>query len=584
MPGVCAFIDIEVAVADSEEEEEEVEEISDFIKSDDENQDEGVLPSHIHLQQLMTEGDDPGNFMEYLAKKYLKTSSSKFTPSEHTWIRVRKGRYHGDLAFVISVSEAPTSLEVGIVVMPCITYPSQATGHKRKCEQKGRYRPTLSLFEPGKCASGCVAIRDTANKIVGYSYQRREFDSEGWEIIRNMASHMYHSMEVITSIQELFAFKPCPYVKHHIFDQAMEQAESAQVKLDDKVWARLTVGLHIQEWKATVVDVSDREVTVRMRHSSQEVPLSHSQVRKAFSVGDSVQVVWGADKGKSGWVVGIFRHKKQFVTIFDHQAGNDFVIHTVLIDFYNREFRFTSKDRQELATTVVDALGKYINMRDDPYKQLAGLHVVICDGPEKGKQAIIKTVNSQGLAQIETQSTLLFSLKLYDASVEMLAIYQQGRLVPIKMLPLGVLCLAKDLWHSLPAPAIAAWLGLQTPAYSTPLQSTTPAWDPSSSTCLWSQEQCNQPSSSSTPSLSILPTLASSSFIADTLSSKGPLKGKHVGMVKVLPLPSKFAEVKVLKIKTHLEDGRCNLMSTKRKATMETVAVLPLTDLCTLWP
>jgi hypothetical protein len=199
------------------------------------------------------------------------------------WVQVGKGKYKGDVGFVVRVESF-----VKILLVPRLNPPTSIDTLKRK---RTAVRSKPELVDP-----------DTIKKVFAVDPrlgpEEEAFTALGLEFHHGLLLKAYdfHSVTPISiipsSLFRLFLFSGHPHVLSSEFPKPQEwifeEGEPVIIRSSGEL--------------ATVAAIEPGHLEVCRSNGSGNMAIPWSDVRKAFQVGDFVQVTSGSLIGVAGWV------------------------------------------------------------------------------------------------------------------------------------------------------------------------------------------------------------------------------------------------------------------------------------------
>lgn len=236
---------------------------------------------------------------------YLKEVPS-YTPTNDTWVRLKRHPYRGDLAFVCDVD--PLNLSAHLILIPRIDLsPKSALKGKRK---RGS-RPLQALFNPFAVAEvygqKSVEKRNNIFLFKGKTYR------DGW---LDFSVEDANLTEATPTREELLQFGTCPSIPHDVIKKHLDILSAQSLRPGDSV--KITSG-NSSGLLAKVCECRGDEVDVLIqRHISLTLPAS--ALRRHFEIGDSVIVSLGDSSGSTGIVISVLETQ---VTIWNMDLANE---------------------------------------------------------------------------------------------------------------------------------------------------------------------------------------------------------------------------------------------------------------------
>jgi ribosomal protein L24 len=228
-----------------------------------------------------------------------------FVPEERTWIRIAKPPvYRGDLAFIRSCDEEQEQDKLLVTFMPRIATEQVHQG-KRKSARLGTSRKQGWLHRPAQALFNA----DVAKAVYGEDSVRKEnqvFEFQGVTYKNGFVEQCYplsnfFPAKATPTVEELNIFQSCPDIT--LADIGLAYFHRIAAGDNVKVVAGQQKGL-----VGRVKECADHSVVVEYTHVGHPqlstVSLPTHNVRKRFSVGDQVRVIFGVHRGIVGWVTG----------------------------------------------------------------------------------------------------------------------------------------------------------------------------------------------------------------------------------------------------------------------------------------
>ena len=219
-----------------------------------------------------------------------------FTPASPAWIRLSRGLYKDDLAFVADVDSR--TLQVRALVVPRI--PLDPPAKKMKCKlQSHPPRPPRQAFDcslvGGIYGPNSIVRLNQVHRFKGNLYKNG---------LLELSLDRYQFRTAFPTYQELEAFCHCPDIDIGVMAEAYTLAGQATLQLGDRV--KIVSGQH-KGLVGLVRQVSPDEVQVDTGLTLKPIlaTLLANAVRKHFEVGDEVKVRSGKHGSLTGWVVGV---------------------------------------------------------------------------------------------------------------------------------------------------------------------------------------------------------------------------------------------------------------------------------------
>ncbi|KAI3653726.1 hypothetical protein MP228_001673 [Amoeboaphelidium protococcarum] len=322
----------------------------------------------------------------------------------NSWVRVKRGKYKGDLAQVLDVAENYASLQIRLI--PRLDLAAQTSSQDRRrgvgddAKQKSRrqrisQRPAQRFFNVKD-----VSTNEHLDKRGGmYLFRGEQFDQNGF-MIKTIKMNGVDTQNISPSLDEIAKFNSVLSDGEKIDlntvndnGAAGQQGDADRSEKSKKQSAEFVVGdlVYIAEGDlvnakgvVTAVDKAQNLITLKMHNLNVgDVVIEPSKLIKTFHVGDHVQVVRGKYKDHSGMVTQV--------------NGN---IASIFSDLTKTQYEVFMKDLQ---SAVVDSI---VGEKDSIYKvhdfvQLGISNVGVIVKVENGlfrvldQNGILKTVKAQ---------------------------------------------------------------------------------------------------------------------------------------------------------------------------------------------
>lgn len=231
-----------------------------------------------------------------------------YTPQPETWVRLSKGRYKGDLAYVWDFDEVQWLATV--MVVPRLDYSGRPKSKKGKGKERQKTRDPQALFNPRLIRQlyGASSV-ETRNQT--FVYKGRYF-KDGYE---ELYTGDFLPEEAFPTLDELEPFESVTCISAELMSYFRSLAEVQRLKPGDNV---VVTSGQSQGCLGTIFDISGNEATVDLVYKTTRETIELHRLRKNVMVGDYVQVVAGPENGKNGWVVSM---SNQSLQIYDHDSG-----------------------------------------------------------------------------------------------------------------------------------------------------------------------------------------------------------------------------------------------------------------------
>lgn len=221
------------------------------------------------------------------------SSGIRFTPSPDSWIRIRKGRYRGDIAYIRRVDSR--SLHIDVIVVPRITYDQ---GRKRKLGI--RPQPQLLNAHDVQTKLGPGKIE---NRNGRWYFQGQSYTGCGYFLLCDVDTAFYCQKPCFLTAAELNAFRDCKEIPPHIFIATAKQIASRTLRPGDRI---LIIGGDCIGLSGEICTITEDEADVYLPDQDLLYSLPLRDIQRNFKSGDNVEVVAGIHKGLKGFVMTCF--------------------------------------------------------------------------------------------------------------------------------------------------------------------------------------------------------------------------------------------------------------------------------------
>ncbi|KAI9021556.1 hypothetical protein CLU79DRAFT_719569 [Phycomyces nitens] len=265
------------------------------------------------------------------------------------WVRVKRGRYAGDLAQVLEVADSQDSARVKLVPRLDLESDDDDPNNKRKRGLVGS-RPPQKLFNPERLASRSIS---SLQKKGPYWFLGTDHFRDGY-LEKNMKVATLQVEDVSPTLDEIAKFASGGELNGEDGDRALDLSKLSVQAVNNAQASTLFQGGDTVEviegdmiHSIGVVDsVEESSVVVMLDVDGMKkrVTLPAKQLRKKFREGDHVKVINGRYKDESGMIVNVM----------------DSVV-TILSDATLNEVKVFAKDLREAAdiTLTRTVIGNY---------------------------------------------------------------------------------------------------------------------------------------------------------------------------------------------------------------------------------
>lgn len=263
-----------------------------------------------------------------------KTEDVELTPG--TYVRVRRGKYTGDLAVVENLSE--NGLEVKLRLVPRLNYGRVVVDTAEKRKRSERPPPRLFNAQDATQSGGSLQKHGPTS----YIFEGEDYDN-GF-LLKDFRLAYIQLDNVNPTLDEITALKGSADegIDLQALQESLRHTQPAEFRSGESV--EITQGEQTG-LQGKVVSTSDDIVQVEGNDIKVSVPARH--LRKHFGVGDHVRVMRGSSRDDTGLVV---------------SRDGDFV--TFLSDTKGSETTVFARDLQVASDTAqTSSVGKY-NIHD----------------------------------------------------------------------------------------------------------------------------------------------------------------------------------------------------------------------------
>jgi len=249
----------------------------------------------------------------------IKKQDMTLTPG--TWVRIRRGKYAGDLAQVVDISE---NEEVGVRLVPRIDMNPRDEGsvdpntkkRKKGATTTGTTRPPQRLFnfEEVRKAYGKAITRKNQCYIFQGDTYRDGFFEKDFKFSGLIVDDVSPTLDEITQFARREDGGEDGLVNLSAIAEASRKAAIAVLQPGDhvEVFEGEQAGLH-----GIVEEISGEVVTMTLQSldiEGQKMEIPARSVRKKFKPGDHVKVMAGQHADETGLVVSVADNVVTFVS------------------------------------------------------------------------------------------------------------------------------------------------------------------------------------------------------------------------------------------------------------------------------
>ncbi|EKM75075.1 hypothetical protein AGABI1DRAFT_132613 [Agaricus bisporus var. burnettii JB137-S8] len=321
------------------------------------------------------------------AMRLLQRPMPSFKPEENGWVRLRKKPYTRDVAVI---REVLPQGRLQVVVVPRIHPLPETSSQNQGPAAKKRPKPSAQPVDfPALIELGSRLRIEGTGPFTIYRYRRRVFDSSGY-LLLTLKADEYDHVEVTPTVAQVKLFANSASIPISVKLKAFRCAEGRQLHIGDEV---VIVASEHAGRVGEVEAVLDTHVYIRLSDPSdsnlyENIQIPHDLARRHFKIGDDVRV-------KAGSYAGAEHLKLPFI----------------YAEFADLNVQLGSLPRNP----------NIIRIPEHAYTIYLDLPVVVRKGPLKGRSGVIKSVNSQGEAQVELRGSHHYSNRLQQLNLHALA-------------------------------------------------------------------------------------------------------------------------------------------------------------------
>ncbi|VVT46978.1 uncharacterized protein SAPINGB_P001483 [Magnusiomyces paraingens] len=252
-----------------------------------------------------------------------KSKEQELTPG--TYVRIKRGKYQGDLAIVENLSE--NGLEARLKVVPRLDYGRTAAlnadGKKRPNINSAKHRPPPRLF------SELDAVQHDQRNLSKRGLKSFIYHNETYEdgfLIKDYKLTFLTTENVMPSLEELQRFNGAS-------DEGIDLSTLSQTLKNDRSNVSFQTGDNVELFTGEQAGVQGRVMSIQgeivtlkattgpLRGQTFDAPASN--LRKRFQIGEHVRVASGNYSGETGMVVDI---SKDNVTIVSDSSKKEITV------------------------------------------------------------------------------------------------------------------------------------------------------------------------------------------------------------------------------------------------------------------
>ncbi|KAJ3330941.1 transcription elongation factor spt5 [Blyttiomyces sp. JEL0837] len=229
----------------------------------------------------------------------LRIKSREKDIKEGAWVRVKKGKYAGDLAKILDIIDGGAAVRVKL--LPRIDYSKDekkkdAVGEKRKAFSFTI--PPQKLFVVGSVHHSLVS---RAKHGGGYVYQNETFDKDGY-LEKEIKVAGLEIDSVNPTLEEITKFNGGTFnEKSADLNSLAARSAADELQIGENVEV---IRGEMKDLTGKVVSIDNEIVTITPREASiGNVKFDINDLRKKFDSGDHVKVINGTHSGETGMVI-----------------------------------------------------------------------------------------------------------------------------------------------------------------------------------------------------------------------------------------------------------------------------------------
>jgi transcription elongation factor SPT5 len=264
-----------------------------------------------------------------------KSIESRLKPG--SYVRIKIGKYKGDLGIVDNLAE--NDLEVRVKLVPRLDYGRSntsiidpTTGKKKNINFNSKFRPPQRLFSDIEAQQYDIEHLTTAKRDRNYYIYKNEEYINGF-LYKDIKFNQLETQNIKPTLQELTLFdsmKDSNGIDLQSVASTLKNADDKAITFQPNDRVEIISGeqskmkgkiLSIAEAKIARVLLEGNEVDSAINNTIVEVPTS--SLRKVFLPGDHVTVIHGVHKDESGLIVNI---KNNQVTLVSDQTKKDITV------------------------------------------------------------------------------------------------------------------------------------------------------------------------------------------------------------------------------------------------------------------
>ena len=267
-----------------------------------------------------------------------------FQPKLHSWVRLNRGIYKGDIAFIRRVDVYSTIL-ISVLVVPRVTYDPPSTkvkgsglianedqndqtddkfaafykpNHKLNRRASAPGRPPQALFDP-----------TLAKQWFRRAFQKRNalslfrgvlYNADGYAYFTELDTDWYTAEDVVPTPREFELFSACSDIPLNVRQHTMVRMSARILHIGDEV--KITHG-DSRGLFGKIVDITENKANVFLTMQDVTTTVPFSSLQKYLKVGDEVCILEGDNQGVTGWVV---NQDDDYVCVFNDRTGAEVTV------------------------------------------------------------------------------------------------------------------------------------------------------------------------------------------------------------------------------------------------------------------
>lgn len=347
------------------------------------------------------------------------SKSNEITLNPGNYVRIKRGKYKGDLAIVDSIDES--GLEVTLQVIPRLNYASSqeidpATGKRKR--ENFQFRPPQRLFSK-KDALENDPTNFQARSNNSFIYKGDEY-IDGF-LFKTFKVQFLETQNVQPSLEEISKFNSgnSDDLDLTSIAQSLKHSESVTFRIGDSVQV-----LHGEQQGliGDIVYTSNEIAKIKPSETSikEELEFPLSNLRKVFNEGDHIRVLKGKFSNHSGIVVSI---KNDQITFISDQTKKDITVFANNLTKSEESSSYIEGDYElrDLVSINMNTFGVIIRLEKDIIDVLTQTGKIISIEPKK----IIEKIKVNKNESFSTDS-LGNPLKIGDSVKENTGLQREG--------------------------------------------------------------------------------------------------------------------------------------------------------------